>query len=70
MMVADHVLSVIEKTLRKSSCGIPLEFYIAKHFPVATTGLRSWSHEDTFLKEPVRRMIMALATNQAHLANN
>ena len=37
---------------------------------LATTGIRSWSHEDIFSKEPVRRMIIAMAANQAYLGTN
>ena len=34
---------------------------------LATTGIRRWRHEDIFSKEPIRRMIIAMATNQAYL---
>ena len=34
---------------------------------IAATGIRSWSHEDIFSKEPIRRMVIAMATNQAYL---
>ena len=37
---------------------------------LATTGMRSWGHEHIFSKEPVRRIIFAMATNQAQLGTN
>ena len=37
---------------------------------LATTAIRSWSHEVIFSKEPVRRMIIAMATDQAYLGTN
>ena len=37
---------------------------------LATTGDQSWRQEDVFSKEPVRRMIIAMTTNQAYLGTN
>ena len=37
---------------------------------LATIGIRNWSHEDISSKEPVRRMIIAMATNQAYRGTN
>ena len=64
MTVADDVLTAIEKTLLKT----PAVYRYTKVLPrtlLATIGIKSWSHEDIFSKEPVRRMIIAMATNQA-----
>ena len=65
MTIADHVLTAIEKT--------PAVYRYTEVLPrtfLATTGIRSWSHEDIFSKEPVRRMIIAMASNQAYLETN
>ena len=62
MTRADQVLTAIEKTLLKT----PAVYHYTEVLPrtfLATTGIRSWSHEDIFSKEPVRRMIIAMATN-------
>ena len=37
---------------------------------LAKTAIRIWSLEDIFLKEPVRRMVIAMATIQAHIGTN
>ena len=37
---------------------------------LATAGNRSWSQEDIFSKEPVRRLIIALSTNPSYLGTN
>ena len=40
-------------------------------FFLATTGIRSWSHEDIFSKEPVQRLqVIVMATNQAYAGIN
>ena len=67
--VADHVLTAIEKTLIKT----PAVYRYTEVLPrtcLATTGTRSCSHEDFFSKEPVRRMVFEMATNQAYLRTN
>ena len=69
MTVADHVLAAIEKTLLKT----PALYHYTKVLPrtsLATTGIKSWSHDDIFSKDPVRRMVIAIATNQAYLGTN
>ena len=62
MTIADHVLTAIENTLLTT----PGVYRYRKIFPriLATTGTRCWSPEDIFLKYPVRRLIVAKATNQ------
>ena len=69
MTIADHVLTAIEKTLLKTPAVYRYTEVLPRTF-LATTGIRSWSHEDIFSKEPVRRMIIAIATNQAYLGPN
>ena len=69
MTRADHVLTAIEKTT-KNTCRVSLDRSIATDFFLATTGIRSWSHENIFWKEPIRRMIIAMATNEAYLGTN
>ena len=69
MTVADHVLSAIEKTLLK----LPAVYRYTKVLPrtfLATAGIRSWSEEDISSKEPVRRMIIGMSTNQSYLGPN
>ena len=69
MTVADHVLSAVEKTLFKT----PAVYRYTEVIPrtlLATAGIRSWRQEDVFSKEPVRRMIIAMTTNQAYLGTN
>ena len=69
MTVADHVLSAIEKTLLKT----PAVYRYTEVLPrtvLATAGIRNWSQKDIFSKEPVRRMIIAMSTNQSYLGTN
>ena len=69
MTIADHILTAIEKTLLKTPAVYRYTEVLPRTF-LATTGTRSWSHEDIFSKEPVRRMVIAMATNQAYLGTN
>ena len=69
MTVADHVLTEIEKTLLKTRA-VYLYTEVLHRTILATTGIRSWSHEKIFSKEPVRPMMIAMATNQAYLGTN
>ena len=41
---------------------------IAKTFP-ASNGQVSWKHEDLFMKEPIRRLAIAMNTNTAFVGN-
>ena len=70
MTVADHVLTAIEKTLLKTPAVYRYYTEVLPQTFLATTGIRSWSHEDISSKEPVRRMIIAMATNQTYLETN
>ena len=69
MTIGDHVLTAIEKTLLKTSAVFRYTEVLPRTF-LTTTRIRCWSHEDIFSKEPVRRMIIAMATNQAYLGIN
>ena len=69
MTIVDHVLTAIEKTLLITPAVYRYTELLPRTF-LATTGLRRWSHEDIFSKEPVRRMVIAMATNQAFLGTN
>ena len=69
MTVTDHVLSAIEKTLLKTPAVYRYTEVLPRTF-LATAGIRSWSQEDIFSKEPVRRMIIAMSTNQSYLGTN
>ena len=69
MTTADHVLTAIGKTLLKTPAVYRYTELLPRTF-LATTGIRSWSHEYIFSKEPVRRMIIAMVTNQAYLGTN
>ena len=60
--VADHVLTAIEKILLKTPAVYRYTEVLPRTF-LATTGVSSWSHEDIFSKEPVLRIIIAMATN-------
>ena len=66
MTIADHVLTAIEKSLLKTPAVYRYAEVLPRNF-LAATGIRSWSHEEYFLEEPVRRMIIAMTTNQAYL---
>ena len=69
MTVADHVLSAIEKFLLKTPAVYRYTEVLPRTF-LATAGMRSWSQEDVFSKEPVRKMIIAISTNQSYLGTN
>ena len=69
MTIADHALTAIEKTLLKTPAAYRYTEVLPRTF-LATTGIRSLSHEDVFSNEPVRRMIIAMAPNQAYLGTN
>ena len=69
MKIADHVLTAIEKTLLKTPAVYRYTEVLTQTY-LATTGIRSWSHENIFSKEPARCMINAMATNQTYLGTN
>ena len=69
MTIADHVLSAIEKTLLKTPAVNRYNEVLPRTF-LATRGVHSWRQEDVFSKEPVRRMAIAMSSNQAYLGSN
>ena len=64
MTIADHVLSAIEKTLLKTPAVYRYNEVLPRTF-LATRDVHSWRQEDVFSKEPVRRMAIAMSSNQA-----
>ena len=52
MNVADHVLTAVERTLLKTPALYRYTEVIPRTF-LATAGIRKWSQEDVFSKEPV-----------------
>ena len=69
MTVTDFVLSSIEKTLLKSPSMYNYIEVLQRTF-LATIGVQSRRQEDVFAKEPVRRTIVAMSTNEAYLGTN
>ena len=68
MVVNDNVVSAIERTLLKSPAMYRYNEVIAKTF-LASNGQMSWKHEDVFMKEPIRRLAIAMNTNAAFVGN-
>ena len=64
MTITDNVLGAHEKQLMKTPAVYGFTEVLPRAF-LATTGVQSWRQEDVFSKEPVRRMIIAMTTNQA-----
>ena len=69
MKITDNVLGALEKQLMKTPAVYGFTEVLTRTF-LATTGVRSWRQEDVFPKEPVRRVIIAMTTNQAYLGTN
>ena len=69
MMVSDNVVGAIEKTLLKTPADYRYDEVITKTF-LATTGQQSWKHDDTFTKEPIRGVIVALCVGTAFIGTN
>ena len=69
MTVSDNVVGAIEKTLLRTPAIYRYNEVITKTF-LATTGQQSWKHEDTFTKEPIRRLIIALCAGDAFIGTN
>ena len=67
--IADHVLSAIEKTLLKTPAVYRYTEVLPRTF-LPTRCVHSWRQEDVFSKEPVRRMAIAMSSNQAYLGSN
>lgn len=69
MAVHDDTVLAIEKTLLKNPAIYRYTEVISKTF-LATAGQRSWKHENIFAREPIRRIMIAMNTNQAFLGSN
>ena len=69
MTITGHVLSAIEKTLLKTPAVYRYNEVLLQTF-LATRGVHSWRQEDVFSKEPVRKMAIAMSSNQAYLGSN
>lgn len=69
MVVNDNVVAAIERTLLKSPAIYRYNEVIAKTF-LATNGQRNWKHEDVFMKEPIRRLAIAMNTNRAFVGSH
>ena len=69
MTVTDTVFTSIERALLKSPAIYEYTEVLPKTF-VIPAGQNSWKHEDIYMKEPVRRMAIAMNTNTAFGASN
>ena len=69
MTLNDTVVSVIEITLLSSPASYPYLETLTKTF-LPSTGLHGWKQEDIFAREPIRRLVICLNTNEALLGNN
>jgi hypothetical protein len=69
MTVSDPVLAAVERALLKTPALYMYTEVIPKTF-IIPTGQNSWKHEDVFMKEPIRRMAIAMNTNIAFGASN
>ena len=63
MVVNDNIVAAIERTLLKSPAIYRYNEVIAKTF-LAAAGQRNWKHEDVFMREPIRRLVIAMNTNR------
>ena len=68
MTVSDQVLTAIEKFLTKTPALYRCTEVLPKTYLIPQ-GSRSWSKEDVFSKEPIRRFALALISNQAFLGS-
>ena len=68
MTLNDDVVSAIEETLLSSPASYPYLETITKTF-LASTGFQSWTQEDVFSREPIRRPAICLNTKEAFLGS-
>ena len=68
MTVSDQVFTAIEKTLTKTPALYRYTEVWTK-ICLIPQGSRSWSKDDVFSKEPIRRFALALISNQAFLGS-
>lgn len=69
MIVAEDVVTAIGSVLEKTPSIYRYNEVISKTF-LAPAGGRSWKKEDIFSREPIRRMVIAMNTNQSFLGTN
>ena len=69
MNLNDDIVSAIEKTLLTSRASYPYPETLTRTF-LASTGLHSGKQEDMFAREPIRRLLLCLNTNEVFLGNN
>lgn len=69
MTVSDHVVESIERVLTKTPALYKYTEVIPKTF-VIPPGQFTWRHEDVFMKEPIRRLAIAMNTNTAFAGSN
>ena len=69
LTVSDNVVASIEKVLLKTPAKYKYIEVIPKTF-VVPGGQQTWKHEDIFMKEPIRRMAIAMNTNTAFAGSN
>ena len=68
MTVSEQVFIAIEKTLTKTPALYRYTEVLPKTFLIPT-GSRSWSKEDVFSREPIRRFALALVSNASFLGS-
>ena len=68
MTVSDQLFNAIEKTLTKTLALYRYTEVLPKTYLIPQ-GSRSWSKQDIFSKEPIRRFALALISNQAFLGS-
>lgn len=64
MTVSDSVVESIERVLMKTPALYKFTEVIPKTY-VVPPGQNTWKHEDIFMKEPIRRLAIAMNTNTA-----
>ena len=69
MTVSDNVLGAIEKIFLKTPAMYRYTEVISKAF-LATAGQQSWKQEDIFMKEPIRRLTVAMCRSDAFIGTN
>lgn len=69
LAVSEHAVASIERVLLKTPAMYKYTEVLSKTF-IIPNNQRSWKHEDLFMKEPIRRLAIAMNTNTAFGANN
>ena len=69
MIVSEPVVASIERVLLKTPAMYKYTEVLPKTF-IIPNGQNSWKHEDVFMREPIRRLAIAMNTNTAFGASN